>query len=90
MQIANPSTFAMLELMRMTLFKTMNELSLVPIIVSSLIQLKEIPLQTASKTKECLRERSRGVTPTHKPPLSWLQSRYYELDSIKKRKGNQR
>ena len=40
MQVTNPGTYAMVELSSISLFKTMNELTSVPVIVANMIQLK--------------------------------------------------
>ena len=40
MQVTNPSTYLMVELSQVSLFKNMSELSMVPVIVANLIQLK--------------------------------------------------
>ncbi|KAJ8657266.1 hypothetical protein O0I10_007082 [Lichtheimia ornata] len=82
-----PGIYIMVEQSRMALFKTMDELSFVPVIVSDSRQLKDITLDTAIKAKDYLRERSPGVMPTtYKPPLSWLRSGFYELDIYNQQK----
>ncbi|KAI8140898.1 hypothetical protein BJV82DRAFT_194512 [Fennellomyces sp. T-0311] len=84
MELSHPGVYRFVELSKTTIFKSIQQMSLVPSIAANLIQLKEITLSTAIKTKERLLQRSHGESANACPPVSFIRDEFYSL--VKRRK----
>ncbi|CAO3636373.1 unnamed protein product [Mucor fragilis] len=86
MELIDASIYRMVQLSKTLLFRNLQGLVLLPTIVSNLLQLKNITLTTANKTKDRLVKKAKGIAPEYNPPsLSWLQDAEFSLFKRKKK-----
>ncbi|KAG2202175.1 hypothetical protein INT46_007690, partial [Mucor plumbeus] len=84
MELIDIGVYRMVELSKTLFFRNIHELTLIPTIVSNLLQLKHVILTTAKKANDRLCSKSKGIPPRHDPPVSWLRDT--DIDLVKRQK----
>ncbi|KAI8641058.1 hypothetical protein BD408DRAFT_444635 [Parasitella parasitica] len=79
MELIDIGVYRMVELSKTLFFRNIQELTLIPTIVSNLLQLKNVILSTAKKANDRLCSKSKGIFPRHDPPISWLRDADFDL-----------
>ncbi|CAO3610145.1 unnamed protein product [Mucor hiemalis] len=83
MDLQYPRTYRMIELASHNLFDNLQDISTLPSIISSVIQIKNIVKKTAIKAKKVALEKAEGVRPEYSPSLSFTSQSQYGLRPVR-------
>ncbi|CEP12192.1 hypothetical protein [Parasitella parasitica] len=83
MDLQYPRTYRMIELASHSLFDNLQDISSLPSIISSVIQLKNIIKKTAIKAKKVALEKAEGVRPENSLSLSFTSQLQYGLRPVR-------
>ncbi|OAD04261.1 hypothetical protein MUCCIDRAFT_183364 [Mucor lusitanicus CBS 277.49] len=91
MDLPSPQVYRMTKLSQITLCRKVTESSLLPVLVSKLIQIKNVALENLKKAEDSILRASNTMTrPPSNPPSSWLSSSSCQLSRLnRKRKANE-
>ncbi|KAI9365691.1 hypothetical protein BD770DRAFT_438926 [Pilaira anomala] len=79
MDLTDNDIYQMVQLGDVSLFKNIKKLTLLPTIVSNLLQLKNVILKTVKKASKRLCDKAKGATLTNNHPVFWTRDNDFDL-----------